>query len=232
VPSAEKFESLIFNDRFGQFVRDVKEVPREQRHLRIPWTPGSIIQITYVPGRKFVWCTGYTSYTVPTQRDRNPLYLALKDKGGQLKRCGFSGTKGVIICDGGAHVLRNTGGSFTYSTRDIVLHALKRHTSIDFVAILSLQGKNLQTIRQDVRYELFIRDMADWALPLDQVIAKMVEQLPEVVQSPDNARSELAYWLEPVINFPQAADCKALAGQRRVRLNRCNWLILLNFPPS
>jgi hypothetical protein len=52
--------------------------------------------------------------------------------------------KGVIICDGGAHVLRNMGGSFAYSVRDIVFHALKRHTSIDFVVIISLRDSNLQ----------------------------------------------------------------------------------------
>jgi hypothetical protein len=106
-----------------------------------------------------------------------------------------SGTKGVIVCDGGAHVLRNMGSSFAYSVRDIVFHALKRHTSIDFVVILSLQNRNVQTIRQDVRYELFIRETTDWAAPLYEVVGNMVEQLPEVVQSPDNARSELAHWL-------------------------------------
>jgi len=195
VPPVENFEPLIFNDRFAQFVRDVRAEPSEQRKLSIPWARSSVIQITYVPGRNFVWCTGYTSYTVPTQRDRNPLYLALKEKGDQLKRCGFPGTKGVIICDGGANVLRNIGGSYAYSAQEIVAHALKRHTSIDFVAILTLHGRNMQTTKLDVRYELFIRDMADWATPLYEVVGKMVEQLPEVVQSPDNARSELAHWL-------------------------------------
>ncbi|HWE84591.1 MAG TPA: hypothetical protein VG267_06580 [Terracidiphilus sp.] len=75
VPPVEELDSLIFNDRFGQFIRDVRVAPSEQRQLNIQWAPSSVIQITYVPGRKFVWCTGYTSYTVPTQRDRNPLYL-------------------------------------------------------------------------------------------------------------------------------------------------------------
>jgi hypothetical protein len=195
VPSVQQFEPLIFNDRFEQFIRNAKTAPTEKAQLNIGWAPNSVIQITYVPGRKFVWCTGYTSYTVPTQRDRNPLYLALKEKGDQLKRCGFSGTKGVIICDGGAHVLRNVGSSFEYSASDIVLHALKRHTSIDFVVILSLQGRSVQTMRQDVRYELFVRETTDWAMPLYELVSKMVEQLPTVSQSPDNARSELAHWV-------------------------------------
>lgn len=195
VPPTESFESLIFNHRFEQFIHDVKMAPTQQRVLDIPWSVNSVIQITYVPGRKFVWCTGHTSYTIPTQRDRNPLYLALKDKADQLKRCGFSGARGVILCDGGAHVLRNEGDTFSYSVRDIVFHALKRHTSINFVAILSLRGRSMQTIRQDVRYELFVRDTMGWVAPLHELINRMVERLPTVVQSPDNARSELAHWI-------------------------------------
>jgi hypothetical protein len=96
VPPVSKFGSLIFNDQFDQFVLEVKVSPTEQRQLAVPWATNSVITITYVPGRKFVWCSGYTSYTVPTVRDRNPLYLAIKEKGDQLKRCGYPGLKGVI----------------------------------------------------------------------------------------------------------------------------------------
>jgi hypothetical protein len=195
VPPVEQFDSLIFNDRFERFVCDVKTAPNQQRALNIPWAINSVIQITYVPGRKFVWCTGHTSYTIPTQRDRNPLYLALKDKADQLKRCGFSGTRGVIICDGGAQVLRNLGDTFSYSVRDIVFHALKRHTSIDFVVILSLGNRSMQTIRQDVGCELFVRDVVEWGSQLYELVNRMVEQLPEVIQTPDNARSDLAHWI-------------------------------------
>lgn len=184
VPAVEQFESLLFNERFEQFVLDAKAAPTDQRQLIIPWAQDSVIQITYVPGRKFVWCAGYTSFTLPTQRDRNPLYVALKEKGHQLKLCGYSGLKGVIVCDGGAHVLRNIGGSFAYSVRDIVLHALKRHSSIDFVVIVSLRDRNLKEMRQEVRYELFVRDMTDWAKPLHDVLGKMVERVPMVIQIP------------------------------------------------
>lgn len=195
IPSIEQFQTLIFDDRFDQFVRDVQSAPTEQRQLVIPWARNSVIQITYVPGRRSVWCTGYTSYTVPTLRDRNPLYLALKEKGDQLKRCGFAGLRGVIICDGGAHVLRNMSSSYSYSVRDIVFHALSRHTSIDFVVIVSLRDRSTQTIKQDARVELFVRDMSDWATPLNELMHIMVGRLPTVVQSPDNARNELTHWI-------------------------------------
>ena len=195
MPSVEQFESVIFNDRFDQFVREVQAAPQEQRQLAVPWARESVIQITYIPGRRFVWCTGYTSYTVPTQRDRNPLYLALKEKGDQLKRCGFTGLRGVIICDGGAHVLRNMTSSYSYSVRDVVFHALKRHTSIDFVVVVSLRNRNTQTIKQDAHVELFIRDITDWATPLNEVMHAMVGRLPTIMQSPDNARNELSHWL-------------------------------------
>jgi hypothetical protein len=195
VPPVSEFSSLIFNDRFDQFVHEVKASPTEQRQLAIAWAASSVITITYVPERKFVWCSGYTSYTVPTVRDRNPLYLAIKDKGDQLKRCGYTGLKGVIICDGGAHVLRNMSSSFSYSVRDVVFHALKRHTSVDFVIIVSLRGRSSQTIKQDVRSELFVRDETDWTNPLNAVASLMVEKLPTVMQSPDNARNELSHWI-------------------------------------
>jgi hypothetical protein len=195
MPPVDQFQTLIFNDRFDQFVRDVQLTPGEQRQLAVCWARESVIQITYVPGRRFVWCTGYTSYTIPTLRDRNPLYLALKEKGDQLKRCGFTGLRGVIICDGGAHALRNMSSSYSYSVRDVVFHALKRHTSIDFVVIISLRDRNTQTIKQDANVELFVRDMTEWATPLNEVMHAMVGQLPTIMQSPDNARNELEHWL-------------------------------------
>jgi hypothetical protein len=128
-------------------------------------------------------------------RDRNPLYLAIKEKGDQLKRCGYAGLKGVIICDGGAHVLRNMSSSFSYSLRDVVFHALKRHTSVDFVIIVSLRDRSSQTIKQEARSELFVRDEVDWMNPLNVVSSLMVERLPTVIQSPDNARTELTHWI-------------------------------------
>jgi hypothetical protein len=195
VPPVSDFGSLVFNDRFDQFVLEVKASPTEQRQLAIPWATSSVITINYVPGRKFVWCSGYTSYTVPTVRDRNPLYLAIKEKGDQLKRCGYAGLKGVIICDGGAHVLRNMSSSFSYSLRDVVFHALKRHTSVDFVIIVSLRDRSSQTIKQEARSELFVRDEVDWMNPLNVVSSLMVERLPTVIQSPDNARTELTHWI-------------------------------------
>lgn len=195
MPPVEQFQTLIFNNHFDQFVQDVQAAPHEQRQLAVPWARESVIQITYVPGRKFVWCTGYTSYTVPTQRDRNPLYLALKEKGDQLKRCGFTGLRGVIVCDGGAYILRSMSSSYSFSVREVVFHALKRHTSIDFVVIVSLHGRGTHTIKQDVHAELFVRDMTDWATPLNEVMHAMVERLPTIMQTPDNARNELAHWV-------------------------------------
>ncbi len=96
MPPVEQFESLIFNDRFDQFVREVQAAPQEQRQLAVPWARESVIQITYVPGRRFVWCTGYTSYTVPTQRDRNPLYLALKEKGARRQKVTTAGLRDEV----------------------------------------------------------------------------------------------------------------------------------------
>jgi hypothetical protein len=194
VPPSEQFESLIFNDNFETFIDSVRAQPAEKRQIDVWWNRNSVIQIIYLPGRNSVWCTGHTSYTVPTQKDRNPLYLALKDKGDQLKRSGFTGIKGVIICDGGAHVLRNHGDSYSFSARDVVFHALKRHTSIDFVAILSLRSRSDMSIRQNIDYQIYVREMSIWARDLNAIFSAAVSKLPGVRQTPDNARSELAHW--------------------------------------
>jgi len=194
IPPVNEFESIIFNQRFDTFLAKIKSNPSQQLQYQVFWERKSLIRITYVPGRKSVWNQGYTSFTVTTVIDKNPLFAALKDKADQLKKSGYQGLRGVIVCDGGADILRERFSSDYYSSSEVALEALRRHTSIDFVVTLSLRNIDSGTVRQKVESHIIVRMMEPWALELESLMSKVIQHLPIVLQTPENVRNEFKYW--------------------------------------
>jgi hypothetical protein len=143
------------------------------------------------------------SFTVANRIDRNPVYNALKSKGDQLKAVGYSGIRGIFLCDGGCQMLR-TGPTWANFGRDeVVRHFLKQFDSVAFVVALVIQEKwsssKRNIIVEPTLYSLPTRG-ADGEL--QAVVAELLRQFPKLVDTPENAlrqhklRNELSgrYW--------------------------------------
>ena len=82
-------------------------------------------------------CPGYAvSYDV----ERNPLMNALRQKARQLKQVRSPGYRAIVICDGHADILRRRLSYSRAVDVDAVIPLfLRRHTSVDLVAVLSVE---------------------------------------------------------------------------------------------
>src|SRR5665213_1873637 len=194
LPPEDEFDDLIFNGDFGSFLDYVKLNPLEKKthtisllHLR------SLVRITYMPGRRGVWCD---SHPIPqtTEIEKNPLFTALRDKVDQLTHSGYAGPCGMVICDGGAEVLRENFSGMTYSASEVIFAFFKKHSSINFVVTLSLRNGYDGTLKQRVEYRIHVRSVETWHSELNLLFAKIVEALPQVVQTPQNALNEMRFW--------------------------------------
>ncbi len=194
VPPVSDFEKLIFNEDFYRWISNLQARPEEQSTFRVIYrNPLSVIAFTYVPGRQGAWCGGYTSYRVARSVNKNPLYNALVSKSEQLKRSRHNGPLGIVVCDGGADVLRqNFSGNI--SGRDVAFEFLRRHTSVNFVVIFSLRNIDSSTIRQRVDSQIYVLREEPWHKDLEELFGKITGTLPQVRQTAENAANELKFW--------------------------------------
>jgi hypothetical protein len=196
VPPKRGFATLIFNAQYQEFVKGIKSNPQLQRSYGVIYgTPAqSKIDILYTPGRIGAYCQHYTAYTITTVLDKNPLYKALKDKASQLRRSGYDGRLGIIACNGGAHSLNEARGLYSYSTGDIVQEFLRRYSTVDFVVTIATQGLDSSTVKQRMKGTIHVREIEPWHAELEPVFSKLSERLPQVTQSPENARRERKFY--------------------------------------
>ena len=194
MPPVSEFEKMIFNDSFYQWISTLKARPNQtSRHQIIYRNPLSIIDFTYVPGRNGVWCSGHTNYRVTKSLRHNPLHNALAAKASQLKHSGFPGPLGIVVCDGGADVLRESF-SGNISTREVIHEFLRRHTSVNFVVVFALRNFGSATVRQRVESRVYVEKEEPWHRELSVLFSRITAALPQVLQSAENAKNELQFW--------------------------------------
>ena len=193
VPPTKEFAKLIFNDAFFSWIRDLKKNPEVATHFDVTYRrPDSRIRFSYVPGRKGSGLHQYTDYRVPSVIDQNPLYYALDAKADQLRKSGFKGKTGIILCDGGTGALRpRISGEI--NAREIVLRFLQENPDVSFVFTLSLRNLDVSTIRQRVEGEIYTCQTESWQIDLGDVFSNLLKILPRARQTADNARSEIKH---------------------------------------
>jgi hypothetical protein len=194
VPPISDFDKIIFNEAFHQWIESLRASPDAQsRHQVIYRNPLSQLVFTYVPGLSGAWCKEHTSYRTTRVVDKNPLFNALTSKAAKLKRSGFAGKGGIVICDGGADVLRQSF-SGTISAQAVVSEFLRRHTSVNFVVIFSLRNFDASTVRQRVESRIYVSREESWHKDLSEMFSQVTTALPQVMQSAENAVNELRFW--------------------------------------
>jgi hypothetical protein len=148
------------------------------------------IDITIDPGKSPYSSGGFVAYDVPTIKDRNPLYSALKAKAEQLR--GAGGLTGVIVGDGDCRALSNRSANRgEVSTKQIVDEFFRQFSSVDFVLLMSVRESRQGWMpyppperRNDV--SLFVREGCSAGIELNALFRAMIEHFPKPAMMPVN----------------------------------------------
>jgi hypothetical protein len=194
VPPKQEFDKLIFSEKFNEWVSSLLSNPLQRSTYEVIYrNPRSVLRFVYQPGRSGAGLAEYSNYCATQTIEKNTLHNALRSKADQLKKCGFEGLRGIIICDGGADVLRQSF-SGAINTDQVVFEFLRRYKSVSFVVIFALRNLDVSTIRRRVESRVFVEREHPWHKNLNNFISQVVTRLPRVVQGPENALSELRFW--------------------------------------
>lgn len=190
LPAASGFGTCIFNPEWEDFIRLVKSQPSKSREYTArSKSPAVLVSIVYHPGTFGVFQGQHGSYTGATVVNDNPLFNALKAKARQLKKSGYTGPRGTIICDGGSRMLTSWPDWSTYSMAQVVAEYFRQHRSVDFVAIVAIKQGNSWG-RSEYVYDpkcFFSKRSRVSAPDLVGLIAEVVRRLPPVQLTPENA---------------------------------------------
>jgi hypothetical protein len=138
IPPRGEFHKEIFNPKFKQFLKSIKDQPDKSHTYKIR-TAKTAIVLTYDPKR-----TGFMGhlpvYTQALTKEDNSVYRGLRNKARQLKKAKYECSKGIILCDGGSDMFfAQPHGSFEFGHNvvDAVRDFLRQNQSIQFVLIIS-----------------------------------------------------------------------------------------------
>jgi hypothetical protein len=154
------------------------------------------VRIMYDPTHLGYTTGGFSSYSSAYSLTRNPLFAALNSKAKKLRECGYVGIKGIIVVDGGSHVLRVSHQSgTTWSCRQIVEYFLRKHPYIDFVTITYHENEPRIFGNRGQRFSHTVF----WQRPFNQakidilysLLNSTFKSLPSPIDSPQNALTAL-----------------------------------------
>jgi hypothetical protein len=138
IPPRDEFAKEIFNSEFKQFVKAIRENPRERRTYGVH-TSKSEISLTHDPKGQYFTIIGPAPGTA-LKKDQNPVFNALRSKAKQLKRVSYDGPKGIILCDGGTDMVQTRAHSifdFSLNAADATKEFLRQNQSVDFVLLVT-----------------------------------------------------------------------------------------------
>ena len=198
LPRANQLSTHVFNADFDSFMERVRAQPHLMHDYAIKQAgPAIRISIQYAPGIGRSVFGYYGAYTATTVKNKNPLFNALKRKADQLRRSGYQGLRGIIICDGGAQILSQMPKWATYTPNEVIRDFFRQNRSIEFVITIALNRRcfgsgNDQTFEYNP--QLFVRSSAPaWTQDLGCVLADVMSCLPEPSRTPENATNSLKW---------------------------------------
>ncbi|ACM39273.1 hypothetical protein Avi_9521 (plasmid) [Allorhizobium ampelinum S4] len=148
------------------------------------------IEIVIDPSKSPINSYGFAAYDVPTIKDKNPLYNALKAKADQLR--GAEGISGIILGDGDCAALAERQASpRSVSCEAIARECLRQYSSLDFVLLLTIrEGRRsfFPPTQPELRTHatLICRDESSVRGELETTFRAMLEKFPRPVNMPVN----------------------------------------------
>ncbi|AOE88106.1 hypothetical protein [Pseudomonas sp. TCU-HL1] len=152
------------------------------------------IQVTIDPSRSPYNSGSHAAYDIPTIKDRNPLFNALRAKAKQLR--GAEGITGIIVGDGDSRTLSDYRSFWNeVSAKTIAEDFLRQHTSVNFVLLLSVrEGRRNWLDNRDVTYSmhgaLINNRCHDISPGLELLLREMVSRFPSPVSMPVNGATQ------------------------------------------
>jgi len=185
IPRQRDFDAAIFNIGFHRFLDDIRMSPRLKRNFSVA-TLDTRVTITYDPAQRF-FSMSYLAYTVPFSATENTIYRALEEKGRQLKRSGFKGIKGVVLCDGGCDALnRRAQRGLNLDASDMVSAFLSNYRSVDFVLTMLVESDNSGRSGPEHQRVLARADLLRADSPAALLVGYLRERLPLELPNPEN----------------------------------------------
>ncbi len=158
LPPKHELERFI-SETFTDFLERIALEP-EKAHSHSHRDSHTSVTTTYNPKNRETSGASFPSYTSLKARETNTLYKALANKAKTLKGSGYKGTRGIIVCDGGASYLSDTSSGVTsFSLRTIVGNFFRKHSSVSFIMIVrTILSRDLGSSRHtlELSREIFL----------------------------------------------------------------------------
>ncbi|MBT9099068.1 hypothetical protein KFZ76_15310 [Methylovulum psychrotolerans] len=190
LPPKNDIEAFVATE-LGEFLCRIAQYPDKSDIFEYN-KDGICFSINYNSNENRFSGSHHINYTIPSSspNSRNPLRNALQKKGEQLFESGYTGAKGIIICDGGCDSLNER------SEINIVENYLAHHEHVFWVFILRIQETSNwlsreKTINIDHKFywnpKQSKQDFQETLVTLEQ----MVQHLPKPEATPINAINHL-----------------------------------------
>lgn len=213
LPPRNEFAKEIFNSKFKQFLKLVKDRPSQSSTYCVT-TEKTAITLIYKPDYKYFMSQLPVNSPAVT-KNQNPVFNALRMKAKQLKKVRFGGPKGIILCDGGTDMVHSKphgAFEFNFNAVDATKDFLRQNQSIDFVLMLSSvltnsgrYGPTKPPFRK-VQVTVIPNKRFD-RLPdgIKETLTRLEQYFPEPENTPDGARETIRHGYDP-------KDLRPLAG--------------------
>jgi hypothetical protein len=189
MPRPADFDSAVFGREFSEFL-DRVAVSSQKASFRPRFDPNDVVWITYDPAQQF-FNGSHLDYTVTFTRKRNPVYNRLDAKASQLKKAGFDGSKGIVLCDAGCSLLGKNGQpGLSLGPNEVISGFLDEEPQIGFVLLLRVKSDSSGLLGPEhtrVVSEMFVSSMNRRVDPLIGRLQGLAEQLPRPENTPINA---------------------------------------------
>lgn len=128
--------------QLGSFLKRIASNPETDDKF-IYGTGGISFSLQYNAKEKRGSSGGHICFTTPYSIQHNPLAHALEKKRSQLSRCGYSGPRGIIVCDNGCDALKEINSvSGMVGCQEIVEHFQQSHPSVLWVLVLRIMQRH------------------------------------------------------------------------------------------
>ena len=149
------------------------------------------LTLTIDPSKAPISSGNFAAYDIPTIKDLNPVYSALKAKADQLR--GAKGLTGVIVGDGDCAALADRRGltRARITPQAIADEFLRQYSSVDFVLYLTIEEKrhgwmSATPPERLVRPLLVVRTGCAAKVQLEALFTSLISEIPKPVQMPVN----------------------------------------------
>lgn len=140
LPNRGQFHAEVFTGEFKKFLNEIKNNSAAVHTFSVD-TEKTKITLRFEPGSQF-FTMNLPVYTKARKANNNPVFNALKAKHTQLSKSGYTGTRGIILCDGGCDMFEigfKSPWQPEFNAEDVVERYLAQNKSIDFVLLIRSQ---------------------------------------------------------------------------------------------